>query len=85
MACNFLDYSLFTQPGEKLLLEVEPGCEELSWGPKTGVYAWGAQPLFELVDPSLCGAQLLGAVREQMDLEWGWRPARVKEMGVRRA
>lgn len=67
----------------KLLLEGETGCEELVRGLMAEAYARGAQPFFDLVDPTLRRAQLLGATREQLDLEVAWRLARVKEMDAR--
>lgn len=46
-------------------------------------YERGAEVFFEIVDPTLRRAQLLGATREQLDLEMTWRLARVKEMDAR--
>ena len=83
LARNLLDYSLSLQPGEKLLIEGETGCEELVRGLIAEAYARGAQPFFDLTDPTLRRAQLLHATREQIDLEVGWRVARVKEMDAR--
>ena len=83
LARNLLDYSLSLQPGEKLLLEGEVGCEELVRGLMAEAYSRGAEVFFELVDPTLRRAQLLGATREQLDLEMTWRLARVKEMDAR--
>lgn len=83
LARNLLDYSLDLRPGEKLLLEGETGSEELVRGLITEAYARGAEPFFELTDPTLRRAQLLGATREQLDREMTWRLARVKEMDAR--
>ncbi|MBU2601160.1 MAG: aminopeptidase [Actinobacteria bacterium] len=83
LARNLLDYSVSLQPGDKLLIEGETGCEELVRGLIAGAYARGAEPFFELSDPTLRRAQLLGATREQLDLEMRWRLARVKEMDAR--
>jgi len=66
---NLLDYSVSLEPRDKLLIEGETGCEGLVRGLITGAYARGVQPFFELVDPTLRRAQLLGATREQIDLE----------------
>ena len=73
LARNLLDYSLSLKPGEKLLIEGETGSEELVRGLIAESYARGVQPFFELTDPTLRRAQLLGAVREQFDLEVAWR------------
>ncbi|MHB1344033.1 MAG: aminopeptidase [Thermoleophilia bacterium] len=83
LACNLLDYSLCLQPGEKLLIEGETGCEELARGLIGEAYARGAEPFFEFVDPTIRRAQLLGATREQFDCEMAWRLVRVKEMDAR--
>ncbi len=80
LARSLLDHSLSLQSGEKLLIEGETGSEELVRGLIAETYARGAQPFFELVDPALRRAQLLGATREQLDVEMRWRLARVREM-----
>jgi aminopeptidase len=80
LARNLLDHSLSLQLGENLLIEGETGCEELVRGLIAETHARGAHPFFELTDSTLRRAQLLGATREQMDLEVGWRLARVREM-----
>ena len=80
LAHNLLDYSLSLEPGEKLLIEGETGSEELVRGLIAEAYARGVQPFFELTDPTLRRAHLLGATKEQLDLEIGWRIARVKKM-----
>lgn len=83
LARNLLDHSLSLQPREKLLIEGETGCEELVRGLMAEAYARGAQPFFELTDPTLRRVQLLGATKEQLELEMSWRLARVKEVDAR--
>ncbi len=83
LARQLLDHSLNLQPGEKLLIEGETGCEELVRGLIAEAYARGALPFFELVDPRLRRAQLLGASRELLDIEMAWRLARVHDVDAR--
>lgn len=83
LARTLLDYSIGLEAGDKLLIEGETGCEELVRGLMAEAYARGAVPFFELTDPRLRRAQLLGATREQLDLEVAWRIARVREMDAR--
>lgn len=53
LARNLLDPSLDLQPGEKLLIEGETGCEDLVRVLIGEAHARGAQPFFELTDPVL--------------------------------
>ncbi len=83
LARNLLDYSLALQPGDKVLIEGETGCEELVQVLISEAYARGAMPFFELVDAPVRRSQLLGACREQLDLEVDWRLERIKAMDAR--
>jgi aminopeptidase len=67
LARNILGYSLDLKAGDRLLIEGETGCEPLVRGLLAEAYRIGAVPFFELTDPTLRRAWLLGATREQMD------------------
>ncbi len=77
---TILDYALDLRPGEKLLIEGEAGCEPLVAHLIPAVYERGAIPFFEVTDPKLRRAQLMGCSREALDLEVRWRLERLKEM-----
>ena len=83
LARTLFDYALCLQPGDRVLIEGETGCEPLVRGLIKEAYARGAEPFFEVVDPTLRRAQLMGAGREQLDAEASWRLARVKSVDAR--
>jgi aminopeptidase len=83
LARNLLGYSLKLQPGEKVLFEGEVGCEPLVRGLIAEAYRLGAVPYFELTDPLLRRAWLLGATREQMDLKIAGDVRRMESMDAR--
>jgi aminopeptidase len=69
LARTVLGYSLGLKAGEKLLIEGETGSEPLVRGLMAEAYRMGAAPFFELTDPALRRAWLLGATREQLDFK----------------
>ncbi len=83
LAGTLYDYSLRLKPGDRVLIEGEAGCEDLVRGLIREAYARGVEPYFDLVDPRLRRAQLLGANRDQLDVEASWRLARIKSLDAR--
>jgi len=83
LARQLLDHSLDLQPGERVLIEGQTGSEELVRGLIAEAHARGALPFFEIVDPRVRRAQLLGASRELLDIEMAWRLARVHDVDAR--
>jgi aminopeptidase len=83
LARNLFDHSLALKRGDRVLIEGEAGCEPLVRGLIKEAYERGAEPFFEVVDPVLRRAQLLGANRGQLDVEASWRLTRIKSMDAR--
>lgn len=79
-AHTILDYSLELKPGEKLLFEGETGCEPLVRALIAVTYARGALPFFEIMDPRLHRAWLLGADKEQLEQAMKWFLTRAQDM-----
>jgi aminopeptidase len=80
LAENLLEYSLELKPGEKVLIEGEPGAEELMIALVEQAYRRRAVPFTVLGDARLRRAWLLGASREQMDLQVSWGMQRVRDV-----
>jgi aminopeptidase len=83
LARNLLGYSLDLKKGERLFIEGETGCEPLVRGLIEEAYRMGAVPFFELTDPRLRRAWLLGATREQLDRKIGVDLNRLEQMDAR--
>jgi len=83
LARTLYDYSLELKSGDRVLIEGEAGCEEMVRGLMEEAYVRGAEPFFDIVDPRLRRAQLLGANRSQLDLEASWRLARIESVDAR--
>jgi len=83
LARNLLSYSLDLQPGERrerLFIEGATGSEALVRALITEAYRMGVEPHFELIDPKLHRAWLLGASRGQMDRETAWAVRRLEDV-----
>jgi aminopeptidase len=80
LAENLLEYSLELKPGEKVLIEGETGAEELMIALVEQAYRRRAVPFTVLGDARLRRAWLLGASREQMDLQVSWGMQRVRDV-----
>ncbi len=80
LAGNLLDYSLELKPREKVLIEGETGAEELMIALVEQAYRRGALPFAVLGDARLRRAWMLGASREQMDLQVSWGMQRVRDV-----
>ena len=80
LAANLLDYSLAIKADEKVLIEGETGSEELMIALVEETYRRGAVPFATLGDARLRRAWLLGARREQMDLQVGWEMHRIGDV-----
>ncbi len=80
LAANLLDYSLALQAGEKVLIEGETGSQDLMIALVEHAYRRGAVPFTFIGDDRLRRAWLLGATREQMDLQVGWGMQRMRDV-----
>ncbi len=80
LAANLLDYSLAVKAGEKVLIEGETGAEELMIALVEAAYRRGVVPFVTLGDARLRRACLLGAKREQMDLQVAWEMHKVGDV-----
>jgi aminopeptidase len=80
LAGNLLDYSLDLQRGEKVLIEGEPGSLDLMITLVEGAYLRGAVPYVHIGNSRLHRAWLLGASREQMDLQVTWGMQRIGDV-----
>ena len=80
LASNLLDYSLGLRPGEKVLIEGESGSQALMIALVEATYQRGAVPFVHTGDSRLRRAWMLGAGREQMDLQIAWETQRVKDV-----
>lgn len=80
LAANLLDYSLEIKPGEKLFITGETGAVPLMTVLIDFAYRRGAVPYARTVDERVYRAWLLGATREQMDLQVSWEMRRVEEI-----
>lgn len=80
LAGNLLDYSLGLQPDERVLIEGDTGAQELVIALVEATYRRGAVPFVHLGDSRVRRAWLLGAKREQMDLQTSWEIQRVKDV-----
>jgi aminopeptidase len=80
LADNLLDYSLELQPGEKVLVRGEAGSVDLLVTLVESAYARGGVPFVQAGDSKLDRAWLLGAKREQMDLQASWNAQRIRDV-----
>jgi aminopeptidase len=80
LAGNLLDHSLDLQPGEKLLIEAQSGASALVIALVEATYRRGAVPFVQVGDSRVQRAWLLGATREQMDLQASWEMQRVRDV-----
>ena len=80
LATNLLDHSIGLQQGDRLLVEADVPARDLIVAVLEGAYERGAVPFFEVGDPRVRRAWLLGANREQMDLEVGWSLRRLDDI-----
>lgn len=79
LAANLLDYSLEIKAGEKVLIEGETAARDLMMELVEGCYARGAAPFAFGGDAALRRTWLLGATREQMDLQAAWEMQKVRD------
>ncbi len=80
LAGNLLDYSLELKAGEKVLIEGEAGSVDLVIALVEAAYAREALPFVHTGDSRLQRAWLLGATREQMELQASWAERRVRDV-----
>ena len=80
LAANLLDYSLEIRPGEKVLITGEGAAVPLITALIGAAYRRGAVPYARTVDERVHRAWLLGATREQMDLQVSWEMQRMKDI-----
>ena len=80
LAANLLDYSLDIKPGEKLYITGETGAVPLMTILIESAYRRRAVPYARTTDERLHRAWLLGATREQMDLQVSWEMQRMKDI-----
>ena len=80
LAGNLLDYSLEIKPGEKVIIEGETGSAGLMGSLIEAAYAREAVPFLHTGDSRLQRTWLLGAKREQMDLQVAWSMQRVRDI-----
>ena len=83
LAQTLLGYSLSLGPGAKLLIEGETGCEPLVREILAEGYRRGVEPFFELTDPLLRRAWLLGAGDEQLALKFSLDIERLRAVDAR--
>jgi aminopeptidase len=72
LANNLLDYSLELKEGERLLIEGDVASRELLMALVEETYRRGAIPFTDIGDAQLKRSWMLGATREQMDLQVAW-------------
>jgi aminopeptidase len=72
LASNLLDYSLKLEAGERLLIEGEVAARDLLEVLVEETYRRGGLPFTDIGDARLRRSWLLGATREQMDLQVAW-------------
>jgi aminopeptidase len=80
LAANLLDYSIELKPGDRLLIESEVPARDLIVALLEGAYERGAVPFFEFGDSQVRRAWMMGATREQMDLEASWSLRRLDDI-----
>jgi len=80
LAHNLLDFSLELREGEKLLIEGEPESRELMIVLVEEAYKRGAVPFVHTGSARLQRAWLLGAAKEQMDLQTEWSMRRLHDV-----
>ncbi|MBC7293572.1 MAG: aminopeptidase, partial [Thermoleophilia bacterium] len=80
LARNLLDYSLEIQPGEKLLIEGEPGSEDLVVLLVEEAYRRQALPFVQMGDARVQRAWLMAADRGQLALQVDWELYRAKDL-----
>lgn len=80
LVANLLDYSLEIKPGEKMFITGEGAAVPLITALIEAAYRRGAVPCARTVDERVHRAWLLGATREQMDLQVCWEMQRVKDI-----
>lgn len=83
LAHNLLSYSLEIKPGDRLFAQAETGSEPLVRGLIEEAYRMGAAPSFEVINPKLRRAWLLGATRAQMDQKNSWDLRRLDDLDAR--
>lgn len=81
LAKNLVSYSMNVKEGEKVLVEAtSPDTYPLVEALIQVISAAGALPFYRLHDDFVKRAQLLGASKEQFELEAKWQRARMEEM-----
>jgi aminopeptidase len=80
LAGNLLDYSLELKAGEKVLIEADAGAVDLMIALVEAAYQREAVPFVHMGDSRLGRAWLLGAKREQMDLQVKWGMQRLGDV-----
>lgn len=81
LAKNLVSYSLNVKEGEKVLIEAtDPDTYLLAEALINEISAVGGMPFYRLHDDYVKRAQLLGATKEQFELEAKWQLDRMKEM-----
>jgi aminopeptidase len=80
LAANLLDYSLGVKAGQKVLIEAEAEAVELVIALVEATYRREAVPFTYISDGRLGRAWLLGAKREQLDLQVKWGIQRVQDV-----
>ncbi len=80
LAANLLDYSLDIQPGEKVMITGETNSMDLLIALVEAAYQRKAVPYPRISHERLHRAYLLGATREQMDLQVSWDVQRIGDI-----
>jgi aminopeptidase len=83
LAQTLLGYSLGLEPGARLFIEGETGCEPLVREILAEAYRRGIEPFFELTDTSLRRAWLLGAGDEQLAFKFSIDIERLRAIDAR--
>lgn len=83
LAKNLVNFSTKVQPGEKVLIEcIGDSTKTLGRALVKEVYAAGGYPFYQLTDPKMDRAQLMGATEEVYNLLTTWDSERMKQMDV---
>jgi aminopeptidase len=80
LASNLLDYSLEIKEGERLLIEGDVASRELLMALVEETYRRRATPFTDIGDAQLRRSWMLGATREQMDLQVAWEMRKFEDI-----
>lgn len=80
LADSLVNYSCHVQPGEKVLIEMFDCEDVLAEELVAAVYRAGGVPFVDVIRTKVQRAWLMGATKEQMELQTDWDIARMQQM-----